>query len=145
MKIPFLSACVSDKFPLKENTLTSGPLCYPSTHSRALPSLLDTDISSFKAAFSSHQPLLDALEDLPEWYGVKAMQANWIGECTGCYFDYRLKVNLSFLRCSLLIFFEKKFSKVFLNAPSFCPAFVYPCFSKTDFSKAPKSSLSHLL
>uniref|UniRef100_A0A3B3BWU4 leucine--tRNA ligase n=1 Tax=Oryzias melastigma TaxID=30732 RepID=A0A3B3BWU4_ORYME len=39
------------------------------------------------------KPLLDALEDLPEWYGVKAMQANWIGECTGCYFDYRLKVN----------------------------------------------------
>uniref|UniRef100_A0A3P9J360 leucine--tRNA ligase n=1 Tax=Oryzias latipes TaxID=8090 RepID=A0A3P9J360_ORYLA len=39
------------------------------------------------------KPLLDALEELPEWYGVKAMQANWIGECTGCYFDYRLKVN----------------------------------------------------
>uniref|UniRef100_A0A3P8TVZ6 leucine--tRNA ligase n=1 Tax=Amphiprion percula TaxID=161767 RepID=A0A3P8TVZ6_AMPPE len=39
------------------------------------------------------KPLLDALEDLPEWYGVKAMQANWIGECTGCYFDFKLKVN----------------------------------------------------
>ncbi|XP_041649043.1 probable leucine--tRNA ligase, mitochondrial [Cheilinus undulatus] len=37
--------------------------------------------------------LLDALADLPEWYGVKAMQANWIGECTGCYFDFKLKVN----------------------------------------------------
>lgn len=39
------------------------------------------------------QPLLDALADLPEWYGVKAMQANWIGECSGCYFDFKLKVN----------------------------------------------------
>uniref|UniRef100_A0A8C4GI39 leucine--tRNA ligase n=1 Tax=Dicentrarchus labrax TaxID=13489 RepID=A0A8C4GI39_DICLA len=39
------------------------------------------------------KPLLDALADLPEWYGVKAMQANWIGQCTGCYFDFKLKVN----------------------------------------------------
>uniref|UniRef100_A0A3Q3LIL1 leucine--tRNA ligase n=1 Tax=Labrus bergylta TaxID=56723 RepID=A0A3Q3LIL1_9LABR len=39
------------------------------------------------------KPLLDALADLPEWYGVKAMQANWIGECTGCYFDFKLKLN----------------------------------------------------
>uniref|UniRef100_A0A672GAN6 leucine--tRNA ligase n=1 Tax=Salarias fasciatus TaxID=181472 RepID=A0A672GAN6_SALFA len=39
------------------------------------------------------KPLLDALQDLPEWYGVKGMQANWIGKCTGCYFDFRLKVN----------------------------------------------------
>ncbi|XP_048378530.1 probable leucine--tRNA ligase, mitochondrial isoform X3 [Stegostoma tigrinum] len=37
--------------------------------------------------------LLDALEDLPDWYGVKEMQANWIGSCTGCYFDFDLKVN----------------------------------------------------
>lgn len=41
------------------------------------------------------QPLLDALADLPEWYGVKAMQANWIGDCTGCYFDFLLKVKLA--------------------------------------------------
>ncbi|XP_072250690.1 leucine--tRNA ligase, mitochondrial [Leuresthes tenuis] len=39
------------------------------------------------------KPLLDALKDLPEWYGVKAMQANWIGECTGCFFDVKLRVN----------------------------------------------------
>uniref|UniRef100_A0A8C7FHA7 leucine--tRNA ligase n=1 Tax=Oncorhynchus kisutch TaxID=8019 RepID=A0A8C7FHA7_ONCKI len=39
------------------------------------------------------KPLLDALAELPEWYGVKAMQANWIGDCTGCYFDFHLKVN----------------------------------------------------
>uniref|UniRef100_A0AAQ4RRD4 leucine--tRNA ligase n=1 Tax=Gasterosteus aculeatus aculeatus TaxID=481459 RepID=A0AAQ4RRD4_GASAC len=39
------------------------------------------------------KPLLDSLADLPEWYGVKAMQANWIGDCTGCYFDFKLKVN----------------------------------------------------
>ncbi|XP_072536192.1 leucine--tRNA ligase, mitochondrial [Salminus brasiliensis] len=38
------------------------------------------------------KPLLDALADLPEWYGVKRMQANWIGECTGCYFDHVLKL-----------------------------------------------------
>ncbi|MBN3305520.1 leucine--tRNA ligase, mitochondrial [Amia ocellicauda] len=37
--------------------------------------------------------LLDALAELPEWYGVKGMQANWIGDCTGCYFDFHLKVN----------------------------------------------------
>uniref|UniRef100_A0A8C5WIA1 leucine--tRNA ligase n=1 Tax=Leptobrachium leishanense TaxID=445787 RepID=A0A8C5WIA1_9ANUR len=35
----------------------------------------------------------DALADLPEWYGVKSMQANWIGECTGCFFDCELKVD----------------------------------------------------
>ncbi|KAG7469878.1 hypothetical protein MATL_G00133430 [Megalops atlanticus] len=39
------------------------------------------------------KPLLDALAELPEWYGVKGMQANWIGDCTGCYFDFLLKVN----------------------------------------------------
>ncbi|KAM4706105.1 leucine--tRNA ligase, mitochondrial [Rhinophrynus dorsalis] len=37
--------------------------------------------------------MLDALADLPGWYGVKSMQANWIGDCTGCFFDHRLKVN----------------------------------------------------
>ncbi|XP_076827698.1 leucine--tRNA ligase, mitochondrial isoform X2 [Brachyhypopomus gauderio] len=36
--------------------------------------------------------LLDALADLPEWYGVKGMQANWIGECSGCYFHHVLKL-----------------------------------------------------
>ncbi|KAM4688401.1 leucine--tRNA ligase, mitochondrial [Discoglossus pictus] len=35
----------------------------------------------------------DALADLPGWYGVKSMQANWIGDCTGCFFDFMLKVN----------------------------------------------------
>ncbi|XP_036393734.1 probable leucine--tRNA ligase, mitochondrial [Megalops cyprinoides] len=39
------------------------------------------------------KPLLDALAELPEWYGVKGMQANWIGDCTGCYFDFLLKVS----------------------------------------------------
>ncbi len=38
------------------------------------------------------QPLLDALADLPEWYGVKSMQANWIGDCSGCFFNHILKV-----------------------------------------------------
>ncbi|XP_075684703.1 leucine--tRNA ligase, mitochondrial [Rhinoderma darwinii] len=35
----------------------------------------------------------EALADLPEWYGVKSMQANWIGNCTGCFFDCMLKVD----------------------------------------------------
>ncbi|KAJ8290840.1 hypothetical protein GJAV_G00018210 [Gymnothorax javanicus] len=39
------------------------------------------------------KPLLDCLDELPEWYGVKGMQANWIGDCNGCYFDFVLKVN----------------------------------------------------
>ncbi|KAI1885619.1 hypothetical protein AGOR_G00205690 [Albula goreensis] len=39
------------------------------------------------------KPLLDSLADLPEWYGVKGMQANWIGDCTGCYFHFLLKVD----------------------------------------------------
>ncbi|KAI4873985.1 hypothetical protein NFI96_032066, partial [Prochilodus magdalenae] len=43
-------------------------------------------------SFLVSQPLLDALADLPEWYGVKGMQANWIGECSGCYFDHVLKL-----------------------------------------------------
>uniref|UniRef100_A0A4W5RX25 leucine--tRNA ligase n=1 Tax=Hucho hucho TaxID=62062 RepID=A0A4W5RX25_9TELE len=48
------------------------------------------------------KPLLDALVELPEWYGVKAMQANWIGDCTGCYFDFHLKVRLASLICSFM-------------------------------------------
>lgn len=37
--------------------------------------------------------MLDSLSDLPEWYGIKEMQANWIGDCVGCYLDFVLKVN----------------------------------------------------
>ncbi|NXV92676.1 leucine--tRNA ligase, mitochondrial isoform X1 [Calonectris borealis] len=37
--------------------------------------------------------MFDALSDLPEWYGIKEMQANWIGDCVGCYLDFSLKVN----------------------------------------------------
>ncbi|XP_074844350.1 leucine--tRNA ligase, mitochondrial isoform X2 [Carettochelys insculpta] len=37
--------------------------------------------------------MLDSLADLPEWYGIKEMQANWIGKCVGCYLDFMLKVN----------------------------------------------------
>uniref|UniRef100_A0A8C3IG47 leucine--tRNA ligase n=1 Tax=Chrysemys picta bellii TaxID=8478 RepID=A0A8C3IG47_CHRPI len=39
------------------------------------------------------QAMLDSLSDLPEWYGIKEMQANWIGDCVGCYLDFVLKVN----------------------------------------------------
>ncbi|XP_068944397.1 leucine--tRNA ligase, mitochondrial [Petaurus breviceps papuanus] len=35
----------------------------------------------------------EALADLPEWYGIKGMQAHWIGDCDGCYLDFTLKVN----------------------------------------------------
>lgn len=34
----------------------------------------------------------DALADLPEWYGIKEMQAHWIGDCVGCHLDFTLKV-----------------------------------------------------
>ncbi|XP_058144797.1 leucine--tRNA ligase, mitochondrial isoform X2 [Dasypus novemcinctus] len=34
----------------------------------------------------------DALADLPEWYGIKGMQAHWIGDCVGCHLDFSLKV-----------------------------------------------------
>ncbi|XP_062822602.1 leucine--tRNA ligase-like isoform X1 [Anolis carolinensis] len=37
--------------------------------------------------------MLDGLSDLPKWYGIKEMQANWLGDCTGCYFEFILKVN----------------------------------------------------
>ncbi|XP_058039671.1 leucine--tRNA ligase, mitochondrial isoform X2 [Ahaetulla prasina] len=37
--------------------------------------------------------LLDGLSDLPKWYGIKEMQANWLGDCTGCYFEFILNIN----------------------------------------------------
>ncbi|XP_006741345.1 probable leucine--tRNA ligase, mitochondrial [Leptonychotes weddellii] len=35
----------------------------------------------------------EALVDLPEWYGIKGMQAHWIGDCVGCHLDFTLKVD----------------------------------------------------
>ncbi|XP_075403337.1 leucine--tRNA ligase, mitochondrial [Tenrec ecaudatus] len=35
----------------------------------------------------------DSLADLPEWYGIKGMQAHWIGDCVGCHLDFALKVD----------------------------------------------------
>ncbi|XP_002713327.2 leucine--tRNA ligase, mitochondrial isoform X2 [Oryctolagus cuniculus] len=35
----------------------------------------------------------DALADLPEWYGIRGMQAHWIGDCVGCHLDFTLKVD----------------------------------------------------
>nr|XP_044992383.1 probable leucine--tRNA ligase, mitochondrial isoform X2 [Jaculus jaculus] len=35
----------------------------------------------------------DALADLPEWYGIKGMQAHWIGDCVGCHLDFILKID----------------------------------------------------
>ncbi|XP_062980222.1 leucine--tRNA ligase, mitochondrial [Elgaria multicarinata webbii] len=37
--------------------------------------------------------MFDGLSDLPKWYGIKEMQANWLGECVGCYFEFMLKIN----------------------------------------------------
>ncbi|XP_036725897.1 probable leucine--tRNA ligase, mitochondrial isoform X2 [Balaenoptera musculus] len=39
------------------------------------------------------EPMQDALADLPEWYGIKVMQAHWIGDCVGCHLDFTLKVD----------------------------------------------------
>ncbi|KAM9075607.1 leucine--tRNA ligase, mitochondrial isoform 2-T2 [Megaptera novaeangliae] len=39
------------------------------------------------------EPMQDALADLPEWYGIKGMQAHWIGDCVGCHLDFTLKVD----------------------------------------------------
>ncbi|XP_045153632.1 probable leucine--tRNA ligase, mitochondrial [Echinops telfairi] len=40
----------------------------------------------------------DSLADLPEWYGIKGMQAHWIGDCVGCHLDFALKrVSVSLL------------------------------------------------
>ncbi|XP_071785993.1 probable leucine--tRNA ligase, mitochondrial [Asterias amurensis] len=37
--------------------------------------------------------LLDGLAELPHWpHGVKSMQANWIGDCSGCAFHFTLQV-----------------------------------------------------
>uniref|UniRef100_A0AAV2MEL7 leucine--tRNA ligase n=1 Tax=Knipowitschia caucasica TaxID=637954 RepID=A0AAV2MEL7_KNICA len=38
------------------------------------------------------KPLVEALAEVPEWYGVKAMQKNWIGDCTGCFYQFTLKL-----------------------------------------------------
>ncbi|KAM5291958.1 leucine--tRNA ligase, mitochondrial [Ctenodactylus gundi] len=35
----------------------------------------------------------DALAELPEWYGIKGMQAHWIGDCVGSHLDFALKVD----------------------------------------------------
>ncbi|NWX85225.1 SYLM protein, partial [Nothoprocta pentlandii] len=37
--------------------------------------------------------MFEALSDLPAWYGIKEMQANWIGDCSGSFLDFALKVN----------------------------------------------------
>ncbi|XP_076985689.1 leucine--tRNA ligase, mitochondrial isoform X2 [Tamandua tetradactyla] len=39
------------------------------------------------------EAMQDALTDLPEWYGIKGMQAHWIGDCVGCHLDFTLKVD----------------------------------------------------
>lgn len=92
------------------------------------------------------QPLLDALEDLPEWYGVKAMQANWIGECSGCYFDFKLKVNLcSLLGFSFIIaaFFQSQAAHQVL-LPLLCFLLFISSFHRTDCGFSSWLLCSHL-
>ncbi|XP_070536644.1 probable leucine--tRNA ligase, mitochondrial isoform X2 [Ptychodera flava] len=37
--------------------------------------------------------LLDGLDELPCWSdGIKSMQANWISDCSGCAFQFKLKI-----------------------------------------------------
>ncbi|XP_030831169.1 probable leucine--tRNA ligase, mitochondrial [Strongylocentrotus purpuratus] len=37
--------------------------------------------------------LLEGLDDLPDWpSGIKSMQANWMGDCSGCAFSFRLQL-----------------------------------------------------
>ncbi|CAM9476056.1 unnamed protein product [Lampetra fluviatilis] len=36
--------------------------------------------------------LLDGLQELPAWHGVRAMQANWLGDCSGCFLHFPLEV-----------------------------------------------------
>lgn len=71
------------------------------------------------------QPLLDALADLPEWYGVKTMQANWIGECTGCYFDFKLRVNLSSPPAARFSFIFPHLLSISFFSLSDAPAFLF--------------------
>lgn len=113
LKIPFCPALVtwqacaalSNKFfnALKEATLNCSHVllrispCHSEVENLLLSQLSKVENMFVFCFWNVFQPLLDALEDLPEWYGVKAMQANWIGECTGCYFDFKLKVKLIIL------------------------------------------------
>lgn len=46
----------------------------------------------FSLFFFFLQAMRDTLADLPEWYGIKDMQAHWIGDCVGCHLDFTLKV-----------------------------------------------------
>uniref|UniRef100_A0A8B9X437 leucine--tRNA ligase n=1 Tax=Bos mutus grunniens TaxID=30521 RepID=A0A8B9X437_BOSMU len=42
---------------------------------------------------TAYAKVSDALAGLPEWYGIKGMQAHWIGDCVGCHLDFMLKVD----------------------------------------------------
>lgn len=45
--------------------------------------------------FHTVQGLQDGLENLPDWpTSIKSMQRNWIGDCSGCLLDFKLKVRV---------------------------------------------------
>uniref|UniRef100_A0A8C4Q0U7 leucine--tRNA ligase n=1 Tax=Eptatretus burgeri TaxID=7764 RepID=A0A8C4Q0U7_EPTBU len=49
---------------------------------------------------------------LPEWYGVKSMQANWLGDCSGCRLHFALLVSLWYHKGkSVFLFHSCLFSK----------------------------------
>ncbi|XP_031201619.1 probable leucine--tRNA ligase, mitochondrial isoform X2 [Mastomys coucha] len=56
-----------------------------------VPSLMCHE--TLMAVLEGHLAMQDALADLPEWYGIKGMQAHWIGDCVGCHLDFTLKVD----------------------------------------------------
>lgn len=74
-----------------QNRLLFCHLSYRKSHTHLLSHGLC--IATFLSLFFFFlQAMRDTLADLPEWYGIKDMQAHWIGDCVGCHLDFTLKV-----------------------------------------------------
>ncbi|XP_077993172.1 putative leucine--tRNA ligase, mitochondrial [Glandiceps talaboti] len=49
--------------------------------------------------------LRDGLDELPNWNdGIRSMQANWLTDCTGCAFKFKLKVNSTYIDDTLSVY-----------------------------------------
>jgi len=48
------------------------------------------------------QALLEGLEEVDTslWKDIVAIQKHWIGDCTGCRFEFKIKVNI-FFKCAI--------------------------------------------